>query len=72
MADLTGEDNRTECLYGLGDGFELLLIWVLRELEGLHGSPAVDDPFGRSRRRRRLGGLVGDDGALGGLGGVDG
>lgn len=72
MAGLAGEDDGREGLYGLEDGFELLLIWVLRELEGLHGSPAVDGPFGRSRQRRRLGGLVGDDGGLGGLGGVDG
>lgn len=48
MAGFSGEDDRRERLDGLEDGFQLLLIWVLRELEGFLGSPAVDGPFCRN------------------------
>lgn len=76
---LAGEHDRREGLDGVEHSVELLLIWVLRELQGLLGFPALNAPFAgaglrRLHRSRRLRGLLDDGGlaAICGGGGGDG
>ena len=80
-AGLAGEDDRREGLEGPENGLELLLAWVLGQLEGLLRLPALQGPLrlasiagggGGGLGRLLLWGLVGDDGVLGGLCGMDG